>query len=79
MCSDFPIVSKSPLEFSSLIFVRFNPMEYKKRGEHCLQMWVWDMKEQCVRAYKNNSLSAEMGKFEVREREFWLVHYFTPL
>ena len=36
-----------------------------KRGEHCLQMWVWDMKEHCVRAYKKNSLSTGMGKIEV--------------
>ena len=32
-----------------------------KRGEHVYLMWVWDMKEHCVRGYKVIVWAPEMG------------------
>ena len=35
-----------------------------KRGEHSLQMWVWDTKEHCVRAHKIIVRALKMGDLE---------------
>ena len=50
-----------------------------KRGEHSLQMWVWDTKEHCVRAHKIIVRALKMGGFGKGGSGFWLGRYYTPL
>ena len=48
-----------------------------KRGGHCLQMWVWDTKEHCVRAFKVTAWKHEIE--EKKEGGETTVCKYTPL